>query len=472
MTVAERTAATLMSTPLSHGETLRSGRYEIKRYLRGGPDKQVYLAYDRELDRMVALDVFAENSVMPNGFSVSVWEARVLGRLGAHPNIGTVLNRWDADGAAFMTSLYLRGGSLRDLIADHRKRGPTLPADDILSIATEIAGGLAHIHDCRILYRDLQPHNVIFDEDKTLRLVDFDTACPLDEPIGGDFSGRPVVAYMAPEEMEGGPVDERADLYSLGATIYEMCSGRPPYVGDSAEILEARSLGGPSRLEREDVPEDLRQLAIDLLAAEPGQRPNAADVVRRLQHIHSARAELQTLLKSDESATLEFKSSLRVPVDREPPVGVRDEDREGYEKSLEKKLEQSVTKTIAAFLNTDGGTLVIGAEEGGSVIGIEVDYPRADEPSRDGWLLTFENVICRDLRTDVLSFIDVQLEPLEGGTAAVVRCTPREKPTTLGKQELFFIRGTAATHHLPLREALPWWHERAGKQHDLIGPLA
>ena len=314
------TAATLMSTPLASGETLRSGRYEIKRLLRGGAQKQVYLAHDRDLDCLVALDVFADDSVMPGGLSVSAWEARVLGKLGNHPNIGTVLNRWEDGGAEFMVSRYLPGGSLSDLIASYRERGSALPADEILRIATEIAGGLAHIHSRGIVYRDLQPHNVLFDEWNSVRLVDFDTACALDESVASDISGRPVVAYMAPESMEGGTVDERVDLYSLGATIYETCSGRPPYAGDRVAILEARCSGGPSPLEREDVPEDLRQLTIDLLAAEPEQRPSAADVVPRLQHIHTVRAELQTLLKSDESATLEFKSSLRVPVDDELPV--------------------------------------------------------------------------------------------------------------------------------------------------------
>jgi hypothetical protein len=243
-----------------------------------------------------------------------------------------------------------------------------------------------------------------------------------------------------------------------------MCSGRPPYAGDRAEILAARRSEGPSPLEREDLPEGLRELTFALLAFEPDQRPaSAADVVRSLKDLHAARADLETLLNSDESSMLEFKSSLRIPVGDQPPDGLGEEELKGRERQLEKDLETSVTKTIAAFLNTDGGTLVVGAEEGGRVIGIEVDYPRTKSESRDGWLLTFENVICRDLGTDVLNFIDVQLEPLEGGTVAVVRCTPREEPTTLGKAERFFIRGTAASRQLLLREALPWWHERVRK---------
>ena len=349
MTRAGRTAATLMSNPLPCGETLRSGRYEIERPLRGGADKQVYLARDRDLGCLVALDVFADGAVMASGLSVSSWEARVLGKLGDHRNIGTVLDRWEDGGAAFMVSRYLPGGSLSDLIAALRGRGMTLPAEEILRLATDIARGLAHIHERRILYRDLQPHNVLFDEWSTVRLVDFDTACSLDESEMSDISSRPVIAYMAPEELDGGRVDERADLYSLGATIYEMCSGRPPYAGDRAEILDAQRSGGPSPLEREDLPEGLRELTYALLAAEPDQRPtSAADVVRSLQHLHAARADLQTLLKSDESATLKFKASLRVPVDDEPPNGLSEQQRKDREPQIERSVTRSATKTIAA----------------------------------------------------------------------------------------------------------------------------
>ena len=81
------------------------------------------------------------------------------------------------------------------------------------------------------MYRDLQPRNVLFDERDTVHLVDFDTAVSLDESDMSDLSHRPVIDYMAPELAEGESADERADLYSLGATIYEMCGGRPPFAG-------------------------------------------------------------------------------------------------------------------------------------------------------------------------------------------------------------------------------------------------
>src|ERR1700678_12468 len=153
-----------MDIPIQPGDILKDGRYEIKEFLRTGQEKNIYLARDRNLDCLVALDVFSGNNpVMPGGQTLNAWEAQVLGHLGDHPNIATVLDRWNEGETAFMTTRYLSGGSLKDLIADSRKSGGWLPVDEILQISSEIANGLAHIHACGILYLDLQPKNVRFD---------------------------------------------------------------------------------------------------------------------------------------------------------------------------------------------------------------------------------------------------------------------------------------------------------------------
>ncbi|MGO8882828.1 MAG: protein kinase domain-containing protein, partial [Streptosporangiaceae bacterium] len=273
------------------GGVLRDGRYEIQRLLRSAHDKQVYLARDRKLGCEVTVDVFFNNSIMPAGLTVSAWETRVLGKVGDHPNIATVRDHWEDDETAFMVSSYLSGGSLRDRIARSRKSGEELLVDYILRLAIEIASGLAHIHGRRILYRDLQPRNVLFDEWDGVHLVDFDTAVSLDDGDMSDLSHRAVIDYMAPELVDGGRADERADLYSLGATIYEMCVGRPPFAGTRAEILAAHRAGPPSSLERDDLPEALRDLVLCLLAPERDQRPaSAAEVVERLEVLRAARA--------------------------------------------------------------------------------------------------------------------------------------------------------------------------------------
>ncbi len=253
-----------------------------------------------------------------------------------------------------MVSRYLSGGSLRELIARTQESGEGLSADSILQLSIEITRGLAHIHGRRILYRDLQPRNVLFDDWGGVHLVDFDTAVSLDDREMSDLSHRSVIEYMAPELTDGESADERADLYSLGATIYEMCGGRPPFAGTHEEILAARRAGSPPSLGRDDLPAPLRDLVFCLLAPEREQRPaSAAEVVERLEDLRTARADLERFLASDETTTLEFKSSLRKPVG--PPIPG---DRR-TQKELEKVLEGEVLETLAAFLNTDGGTLII-----------------------------------------------------------------------------------------------------------------
>jgi serine/threonine protein kinase len=443
-----------MVMEIQPGDVLR-GRYEVQRLLRSARAKSVYLGLDRKFDTRVTIDVFASNeSIMPGGLTVSAWEARVLGKLGDHPNIAIVVDHWEDDQAAIMVSRYLSGGTLLDLIARSRESGEGLPVERILEIATQIAHGLAYIHGRRILYLDLQPRNVLFDERGTVHLVDFDAAVPLDQPDVSHLADRPVIVYTAPEVTDGGGADERADLYSLGATIYEMAAGRPPFAGSREEILAARRAGPPPPLDREDLPHTLRDLVFSLLSAEREQRPaSAAQVIERLDGISTARADIERLLTSDESARLEFKSSLRVPLGPPPPGSKK------TAKDIERDLELEVLKTLAAFLNTEGGTLIVGVADDGTVVGIEVDFPRVRE-SRDGWRRTFDNLVSRDLGAEVLKCIDLQLEPWQGHTIAVIRCSPRKEPTWIADD--LYVRRTASTENLSARHAVAWWRERWG----------
>src|SRR6266566_2954887 len=266
-----------MDEALKAGDLLRDGRYEIEELLRSAIGKKVYRARDRVLDFQVALDVFSNNSIMPSGLTVSAWEAHVLGRLGDHPNIATVIDHWEDDQIAAMVTRYLIGGNLHDLIMRSREQsGEGLPVEDIFRLSIELAYGLAHIHLRRILYLDLQPRNVLFDEWGTIHLVDFDTAVSLDDHYVSDLSHRAVINYTAPELIDGAVADERADLYSLGATIYEMTTGHPPFGGTREEVLAARRAGLAPSPSRDGIPDGLRYLVFCLLAPELEQRPASA----------------------------------------------------------------------------------------------------------------------------------------------------------------------------------------------------
>jgi serine/threonine protein kinase len=282
------------------GYVLRDGRYEIAELVRPAAAKKVYRAHDRVLDCQVALDVFSQNSIMPSGLTVSAWEAHVLGRLGDHPNIATVLDHWEDNQIAAMATRWLAGGTLHDLIESSREQAREgLPVEDIFRLSIELAYGLAHIHQRRVLYLDLQPRNVLFDEWGTIHLVDFDTAVSLDDNDVSDLSHRAVINYTAPELIDGAVADERADLYSLGATIYEMAAGHPPFGSTREEVISARQAGMSTSLSRDGIPDGLRYLVHSLLAPKPEQRPTSAlDVAGRLEGLRAANAELERLLAS------------------------------------------------------------------------------------------------------------------------------------------------------------------------------
>jgi hypothetical protein len=440
---------------LQPGDTLRDGRYTVQRRLRSARGKCIYLGHDRKFDCLVTIDVFAGNdSIMPDGLTVSAWETRVLGKLGDHPNIARVIDQWQDDQAAVMVSRYFAGGTMVDLIARARDSGQDVPAGRILQVAAEIADGLAYIHGRRILYLDLQPRNVLFDERETVHLVDFDAAVPLDQPDVSHLADRQAIVYMAPELTDAGEADERADLYSLGATIYEMVCGKPPFTGTRAEILTARRTSPPPALDRQDLPAALRDLIFCLLSANREQRPaTATAVLDRLQGMREARADLEQLLTSDESATIEFKASFREPVDRNPA------DKRPL-KELRHLVEREAIETLAAFLNTDGGTLIIGVKDDGTITGIEADYPAVKTRSRDGWRLTFDDLVTHQLGTEVMNFIDLQLEPWHDRTIAVIRCKPRKEPTWIGDE--LYVRRTASTEKLSTRHAIAWCRQRWG----------
>jgi serine/threonine protein kinase len=437
---------------LESGDVLRSGRYRIDQLLREAPAKAVYLAHDQTLDCPVTVDMFAGNTINSGGVSVSAWETSILGRLGGHPNIGSVIDHWEDGEIAFMVSRYLSGGRLSDLIASSKDGEQPLSVDRILELALQISRGLAHIHHRRILYMDLQPCNVLLDEWGNVHLVDFDASVLLDSGGAADVAERVAIEHTAPEAAAGNAVDERADLYSLGTTIYELSCGRPPHTGSRDQIQRARAEGPPPAMTRDDLPDGLRALILALIEFDPARRPGSAEhVLARLEGVRAARNDLERFLASDETSILEFKASLRALVDPR-----RNGDKRS-DSQLRMAVQREAIETIAAFLNTDGGTLLVGVKDDRSVIGIEVDYDPV-HGSRDGWRLTFDQVISHELGDEALAYINLELEPWQGKTVAVVRCRVRPGGTWLADD--LYVRRTSSTERLSARHAVAWARER------------
>ena len=216
----------------------------------------VYLAHDLRHDRPVALKVLHPELAAALGPERFQREIRFAARL-QHPHILTVLDSGEAAGRLWFTMPFVEGESLRDRIRRERQ----LPVDVALQIGREAARALDYAHQHGIVHRDIKPENILLTSDGTTLVADFGIARALegDDRLTqtGFAIGTP--AYMSPEQAAGDKgVDARTDVYSLGAVLYEMLAGEPPFTGPTAQAMIARRLSEPPpsvRRSRPNVPE-------------------------------------------------------------------------------------------------------------------------------------------------------------------------------------------------------------------------
>jgi class 3 adenylate cyclase len=268
-----------------------SGRYEVLRFVGEGGRKRVYLATDTRLHREVAVSVFKSEGVDETALQRARREAEAMARLGDHPNVVTIHDIGEEDGELFLVSQYMSGGDLTGLLA--QAEGHRLAIDEVVRIGTDIARALECAHDHQVIHRDIKPKNIWLAPDGTAKLGDFGLAIAAERTrltVEGMMVGT--VAYMPPEQALGRPADARSDLYSLGAVMYELLCGVPPFVGDDAASVISQHLSttpvAPT-WHRRDVPRALEQLVLKLLAKSPEQRlQTAADVRIALEQIRAS----------------------------------------------------------------------------------------------------------------------------------------------------------------------------------------
>ncbi len=234
---------------MTHEAGTKLGRYEIRSKLGAGGMGEVYRARDEKLNRDVAIKVLpaalSEDAERLHRFEQ---EAQAAGALN-HPNILVIYDVGTNERAPYVVSELLEGESLRDRL-DH---GP-LSSRKAIEYGTQIARGLAAAHARGIVHRDLKPDNLFITRDEHVKILDFGLAKLVQrataETVQTDVATRKVhtdpgtvmgtVGYMAPEQLRGQGLDHRADIFSFGAVLYEMLSGRRAFRGDSAiETLNA-----------------------------------------------------------------------------------------------------------------------------------------------------------------------------------------------------------------------------------------
>ncbi len=270
--------ATLVSKPAE--KTFASGRYVVQRLLGQGAQKSVYLVDDTTLERQCALAILNPALLDQKDKQRIKREAQTMARLGTQPNIVTVHDYGEEDAAPFIVCEYVPGGELREELT--AAAGP-LPLERAVTVAIDICRALSFAHRRDIVHRDLKPENVWLTEERSAKLGDFGVALTADRTrltMPGAVTGT--VVYMAPEQISGGDVDARSDLYALGALLYELVTGRPPFVGDDANAIMYQHVNVEpvSPVEyNASLPPSLERLIMRLLAKPKAERPGSADEV-------------------------------------------------------------------------------------------------------------------------------------------------------------------------------------------------
>jgi len=261
--------------------TLIAGRYLPQRLLGRGGAKDVWLAHDLTLDRPVALARARSGAAGAEARERMRREARLMARLGDHPHVVTVYDAVEDEGALHIVVRFMGGGSLAERL--RATPGGRLDVEEVLSTGRALADALAHAHEHGVIHRDVKPDNVWLAADGSAGLGDFGIAFAAGDPAGtrGTATGTPY--YQAPEQAAGGAPLPASDLYALGATLWELLCGRPPFQGPDAAalLIEHRHTEPepPSRHAR-GVEPGLDALVLSLLAKSAADRPADAGVVR------------------------------------------------------------------------------------------------------------------------------------------------------------------------------------------------
>jgi serine/threonine protein kinase/tetratricopeptide (TPR) repeat protein len=273
------------------------GAYEIRALLGAGGMGQVYRAFDPRLGREIALKVIRRIAVEDESSLDRLLREATLASALNHPNIVTIYETGVVNGDRYIAMELVDGATLRELAAQG------LPLSRIVGIARQVAEALAVAHAAQIIHRDIKPDNVMVRPDGYVKLLDFGLARVQPDPFAGP-TRQPstgsrteaglilgTIGYMAPEQARGEPVTAEADVFSLGVVLYELVTGRHPFMAASqlgtlhALLWETPE---PPALLNPDLPRALDQLIVEALQKDLRLRPGASEVMYRLTLAHDS----------------------------------------------------------------------------------------------------------------------------------------------------------------------------------------
>jgi tRNA A-37 threonylcarbamoyl transferase component Bud32/HAMP domain-containing protein len=288
------------------------GRYRIEARIGEGAMADVFRAHDPDIGRVVAIKALKPDYRRdPELGARFLREARAAGALN-HPNIATIYDVGEADGVPYIAMELIEGRPL-DTVLQAQGR---MPFERVLALGAQLSAALAYAHSLGIVHRDVKPSNILLSSDgKTAKLLDFGVARigesdgQLARTQAGQMIGTP--RYMSPEQALGLPVDPRSDLFSLGAVLYEMVTGKTAFDATGLATLAlqiAQEKVAPIERSAADCPPGLRQIIDKLLAKKPDQR--FADGAQLLQALDR---ESAALTAEDTVARRGFSLRVKLP---------------------------------------------------------------------------------------------------------------------------------------------------------------
>jgi HAMP domain-containing protein len=263
--------------------TLMGRRFQVLSVLGSGGMGVVYKARDRELDDLVALKVLRRDLWGDRGQLERLKSELKLARRITHPNVLRTYDFGELDRVAFISMEYVRGVTLRYML-DQAHR---LPYSAALRLGKQLCAGLGAAHAVGVIHRDIKPENLILEPTGNAKLMDFGIARPVERMQPGQTQAGFIVGtpqYLAPEQVQGGDIDTRADIYSAGVVLYEIFTGEVPFKGETAMDVVLKHLQQeppPPHEHWAEVPARLEAAILRCLRKNPDERFRT---VEELQH--------------------------------------------------------------------------------------------------------------------------------------------------------------------------------------------
>ncbi len=268
--------------PITDPPLRLNNRYHLVERLGEGSMGIVYRAHDETLDRDVAIKFLLPEQVAGEEASARfLREARAVARL-SHPNIMTLYDVGHEGIWHYLVLEHIPGQDLRTWMIE---RGGPLPAHEALHTVRGALAALAYAHAQDIVHRDIKPENIMVTPDDQVKVTDFGLALARgDVRLTQEGTIVGTVLYLAPELITGAPADSRADLYAVGAVLYEMLTGQPPFTGDDPMAVFSQILNAPlvsPRTLDPTIPTEVERIIVKLLSRDPSARYSSAEETLR-----------------------------------------------------------------------------------------------------------------------------------------------------------------------------------------------